>query len=249
MKAAPLVIFLLVLAALFSGCTYPFTVTNFEPYLHRNTPCLDEPLRIGVRGNASDLYGHRMIHSIRRDLIKYKAESTADLEDKELLDVIADISIRSAKRGSGKNFWMDFPGFLVLYPSWRGYQYHIHYDIDVKLYDAQTGTLINDLFLPMRLKARHADMNRTWAQWSIPVVSAFCMGFNHMSYDESLTPLVEQQMDPIISDFVAEEIIINLHHYKTTTRKELEKLDALLEEKQIDYEEYEQRRKAIITGS
>ncbi len=249
MKKLSFALSLLVLVVVISGCTYPMNVKNLNNYHNKTIVSLDERLRIGVRANAADLNGHRFIHAVGRDLLKYNAQTTTAVDDSEYIDVIANISVVSKQRGSGWNFWADFPGFLIWFPSWHGYNYHVMYDIDVTLNDAKTGKLINSMYIPVRLDVKHADIDRTWVDgvaWPTLGVSALIGGLHNMMYDETLTPLVEQEVSPVLADYVAQEIALTLHYYKSLPRDRFEKLKMLMDDKLITQEEYELKRKAII---
>ena len=250
MKKLGFVLSLIALVAVIAGCTHPMTVTNLNNYHNRTITALDERLRIGIRANAADLDGHRMIHAIGRDLLKYNAQCTTAVEEtNNYLDVIANISVVSKYRGSGWNFWADFPGFLIWFPSWHGYNYDVMYDIDVTLNDAETGKLINSMFIPIRLDVKHADIDRTWVDgicWPTLGVSALIGGLHNMTYDETVTPLAQQEVDPVIADYVAQQIALTLHYYKSAPRDRFEKIQKMLDDKLITKEEYEMKRKVIV---
>jgi hypothetical protein len=244
-------IFILVMmVAIFTGCTHPMAVKNLDAYHNKTIVALDEHLRVGIRANAADLNGHRFIHAVGRDLLKYNAQATTAVDQSnEFIDVIANISIVSTQRGSGWNFWADFPGFLIWFPSWHGYNYDVMYDIDVTLNDAKTGKLINSMYIPVRLDVKHADIDRTWVDgiaWPTIGVSALIGGLHNMTYDETITPLVEQEVAPVLADYVAQQIAYTLHYYKSLPPDRLEKIKKLLDDKLISKEEYEVKRKAIV---
>lgn len=243
---------LLVLATVLTGCTHPMAITNMDNYHNKTIVALDERLRIGIRANAADLNGHRFVHAVSRDLLKYNAQSTTAIDDNnEFIDVIANISVVSKYKGSGWNFWADFPGFLIWFPSWHGYNHHVMYDIDVTLNDAKTGKLINSMYIPVRLDVKYADIDRTWVDgvaWPTIGVSALIGGLHNMTYDETVTPLVEQEAAPVLADYVAQQIALTLHYYKSAPRDRFERLKILKDEKLITEEEYELQRKAVIKG-
>jgi hypothetical protein len=227
MKVTQFILTLLTAIAVLIGCTHPLTVTNINNYKPTSIIALKTPMNIAIRPTAPDLQGHRMIHAISRDLLKYNAESTTAFTDNQSgIDVIADIAVVPQYRGSGWNFWVDFPGFLIWAPAWHGYNYHANYDIDVRLSDAKTGKLINTIFVPVRMKVKHADMNRTWTTGvGIPTlgIAPLIGGLVTMNYDETVTPLVNQQADPILADYVAQKIAVTLHYFKSTPRDRVEK--------------------------
>ncbi|QHI70056.1 SHOCT domain-containing protein [Tichowtungia aerotolerans] len=236
--------------AILTGCTHPLTVKNLNNYKNPSVIALQERLRLGIRPTAPDLQGHRLIHQVSRDLLKYNAESsTAVDDDNTYIDVIADISIVPEYKGSGWNFWVDFPGFLIWTPAWHGYNYQANYDIDVRLNDAKTGKLINTIFVPVRLDVKHADISRTWttgAGYPTLGLAPLIGGLVTMNYDPTVTPLVNQEVDPIVSDYIAQQIALTLHYYKSAPRDRLEKLEQLKNDDIISEPEYKTQRRKII---
>lgn len=242
----------MMLAVVLSGCTHPMAVKNLNNYHNKTVVALDERLRIGIRANAADLNGHRLIHAVGRDLLKYNAQVTTAVDETNgFVDVIANISVVSKYRGSGWNYWADFPGFLIWFPSWHGYNYEVMYDMDVTLNDARTGKLINAMYIPVRLDVKHADIDRTWVDgvaWPTLGISALIGGLHNMTYDETVTPLVRQEADPVIADYVAQQIALTLRYYNSAPKDRFERLNRLKDEKFITDEEYELKRKAILDG-
>ena len=252
MKAIRFAPTLLIAAAVLSGCTHPVAVTNLNNYKPSTLIPLEERLSIGIRATAPDLQGHRLTHAIRRDLAKYNADSImTDSNATAPLDVIADIAVVPEYKGSGWNFWVDFPGFLIWAPAWHGYNYQANYDIDVRLTDAKTGELINTIYVPVRMKVKHADISRTWTTGAgIPTLGTAPLigGLVTMNYDETVTPLVNQLADPTIADYVAQQIATKLHYYKSSPSDRIEKLEQLTTSGVITEEEYKTRRQAIINS-
>jgi hypothetical protein len=237
-----------VLAILITGCSHPMTVTNLDQYRKTTNISLDHRLKLGVSAKAADVNGHRLIHDIGRDLLKYNVESTTLAKGEEAVDVLATISVAAKNRGSGWNFWADFPGFIVWYPTLNGYDYHVMYDIDVSLNDAVSGELINSFFLPVRLKVKHADISRTWVDgvaWPTLGLSALIGGLPHMRYDEDVSPLVELEAAPVLADYVAQQIAIDLRYYWSEPRARLERLKLLLKEGIITQDEFDEKRREI----
>jgi hypothetical protein len=105
------------------------------------------------------------------------------------------------------------------------------------------------MFIPVRLDVKHADISRTWVDgvaWPTLGATALIGGLPHMMYDETVTPLVEQEIAPVLADYVAQQIALTLHYYKSMPRDRFERLQKLLDDKLISKEEYEMKRKAIL---
>lgn len=248
MKLLSVPIILLAGAFILTGCRHPIDVTNLHCYHNRTITALDKPLTMRIRGHAADLHGHRMIDAITRDLLRYNIRAATRPEPNNPGEVAATISLKTDRRGSGWNYWADFPGFLVWFPAWHGYNYHVLYDIDIDLRDARTGKRINSLYIPVSLNVKHADRNRTWINgmsWPTLGLTSLIGGLSHMEYDETVTPLVNQYAGPVLADYVAQQIALTLQYYNTPLEERLEKLETMRAEQQITQEQYEKQREEI----
>jgi hypothetical protein len=233
---------------LIGGCAHPLEVRNLDRYRTNSDISLDHRLNLGISAKAADTEGHRMIHAIGRNLLKYNINSTTVEKNDDPIDVLANISVRSENRGSGWNFWADFPGFLIWYPALNGYSYNVMYDIDVSLNDATSGDLLNRFFIPVRLDVRHADISRTWVDgtaWPTLGLSALIGGFPHMRYDESISPIIELETVPVLADYVAQQIATDLRFYRSEARERVDLLRKMLEEDLITQDEFDDKRREI----
>jgi hypothetical protein len=127
---------------------------------------------------------------------------------------IAHLTITPDRHGSGWNFPINWPGFLIFTPAWNGYVYRVNYDVDVILCN-QDNQKIDELKLPVALNIRHASINRTWTEigWLevglIPLIGA-CV---FPTYDDEVTPELAGKIESPVGDYIAQEIIksLNLH--------------------------------------
>ncbi len=249
MKKTSVPIILLAGAFILAGCRHPLEISNLNRYHNRTITALDEPLQMSVHGYAADLHGHRLIEAITRDLLKYNIHAATRPEPNGPdRDVKATISLKTERRGSGWNYWADFPGFLVWFPAWHGYNYHVLYDVDIELRDARTGKRINTLYIPVSLDIQHADRNRTWVggmSWPTLGLASLVGGLAHMDYDDTITPRVNQYAGPVLADYTAQQIALTLQYYNASPNERLDKLETLRAEEQITPEQYDKQREAI----
>ena len=123
--------------------------------------------------------------------------------------------IEAAHEGSGCNFLVNWPGFLIWTPAWNGYIYKVKYTINCTLTKGANKETIDQFKIPIALNIRHAAINRTWTEISWLEVSAiaFVGGLVFISYDESVTPLVSEKIETPIGRYIAQEIVkrINAH--------------------------------------
>ena len=153
--------------------------------------------------------GKWLVREVADSLQKYNIwTTTSALLDKDDLDYIATITVYSDYKGSGWNFLINWPGFLVFAPAWHGYNYTIEHDVSVLLTDAKSGVQIDTFTVPIELVIRHADINRTWTEisWLEVGVIPLVRGVFFIGYDDNVTPIAHEKAMPVLSDFIAQEI-------------------------------------------
>ena len=124
------------------------------------------------------------------------------------VDYVAKINFLEEYKGSGMNFLVNFPGFLIFAPALFGYGYTVKYDYNIDLTTQETGESFPRLNIPIELKVRHAAPNRTWTEisWFEVGVIALIGGIVFVSYDESVTDLVLDQYENKLGDYVASKL-------------------------------------------
>ena len=195
-------------AAWVSGCSHTLTVKNLDCYQAVTANSLKRPLRVGVstigQGNQNLMAG------IARHLGQYQATVVYPCAANDRgVDVVASVAVRSKYEGSGWNFLVNFPGFLVWAPAWNGYVYEVSHTIDVQLNRGLDGEKIDTFTIPVVLDVRHAAIDRTWTEvsWFEFGVIAFVGGIVFIQYDDDLTPLLDDEIGSPVGAFVAQEIV------------------------------------------
>jgi len=208
---------LLVMTLFTAGCSHQLTVTNINKYKNVDINSLDKPLTIGIVGNYSVPADQKLLNGIAESLGKYSANVIMPYTNGnkgEEADVVATIAIKSTYEGSGTNFWINFPGFLVWAPAWNGYIYEVNHNVDVKLANAG-GKQFEKFSMPIHLDVRHADINRTWteASWLEFGAIALIGGIVFMDYDEKVTPLLADAIQMPVGNYISQEIIKRVNNY------------------------------------
>ena len=123
--------------------------------------------------------------------------------------------MRPEYKGSGWNFLINFPGFLIFTPAWNGYVYRVNYDVDVLLSKASDSTKIDSFSLPIHLNVRHADFNRTWTEISYFEVGVIALvgGIVFTGYDDNVSQLVIDKIEVPIGEYVAQDIVSRLNNF------------------------------------
>jgi len=197
---------------LLTGCSHPLEVKNLNTYTNTRMTSLEKKLTIGiVPHNTGDIHCDRLLKGVGEALAKYDAAVLLpyNQSSSRKVDVIAQISIVPEYKGSGLNFLINFPGFLVWAPAWNGYIYEVDYNVDVVLTKASDRTKIDSYRLPINLNIRHAASNRTWTEisWLEFGVIAFVGGLFFIQYDDTVSPLVAAKVEAPIGDYIAQEIV------------------------------------------
>lgn len=216
MKSVVVLITLCFVAASIA-CTHPLTIKNLNSYQTMQLQSLTKKVSIGIIPTTSDMGCKSLCKGIGSELSKYASEVLLPYSpaSSRKVDVVATINIKPQYEGSGWNFLVNFPGFLIWAPAWNGYFYKVNYDIDVLLTDGSNNQKIDGFSVPVHLDVRHADMNRTWTEisWFEVGVIALVGGIVFTQYDESLTPLVSEKIQTPIGDYIAQEIVARVNNY------------------------------------
>ena len=203
-------LFLLVAGvSVFSGCAHQLDVKNLNMYRNTSLSTLDKTMKIGVVADSKKMEGKRFVKEIADSLSKYNVHATTSvLNNRSKLDVVATISVDSEYKGSGWNFLINWPGFLIFTPAWHGYVYEIGHNFTVLLTDGPSGKEIDSFSIPVVLDIRHAAINRTWTEigWLEYGIIPLIGGIAFTEYDKTVTPLAHEKVGPVIADYMAQEI-------------------------------------------
>lgn len=202
-------------AALFlTGCQHGLTIKNLDTY--RNPGVVSQkPATVGLVVDAKDSSSARLAPGIAAGLrnasteVLYPYVATGERK----ADVQAQVSISPTYKGSGANFFINFPGFLIFTPAWNGYVYKVDYDIAVNLTRVANSAPLGSFNLPVHLNLRHADYNRTWTEisWLEVGAIAFVGGLVFMDYDDNVSPLAADAASSTLGTYVASEIVKRLN--------------------------------------
>ncbi len=200
---------LIAIVCLLSGCAHRLEIKNLNTY--RNTSLISHKTktRVGIVSDSYEMGEKWLVWEVADSLRKCNVWTTTSvLQDKDDLDYIAKITVHSDYKGSGWNFLINWPGFLVFAPAWHGYNYTIAHDVSVLLTDAKSGAKVDTFTVPIELVIRHADINRTWTEigWFEVGIIPLIGGVFFIGYDDNVTPIAHEKAVPVISDFIAQKI-------------------------------------------
>lgn len=207
---------LLICAAMISGgCAHQLVIRNMDSYQAFGMTSFEKPLKIGIVTEANNPETKSLLNGVASALGSYSTQVIMPYQynSQRAVDVIAHVDVSAVHEGSGWNFLVNWPGFVIFAPAWNGYLYEIHYTVNCTLKNGVTREIIDQFSLPIALNIRHAAINRTWTEISWFEVSAiaFIGGLVFISYDESVTPLVSEKIEGPIGKYIAQEIVKHLY--------------------------------------
>jgi len=204
-------------AALLTGCSHRLEVKNLRSYQNMSLNPLEKACVIGIVPSTEDIHSQKLIKGVGTALGKYSATVVLPYAVGSTIrpDVIAKISVRPEYKGSGWNFLINWPGFLIFTPAWHGYIYKANYEFELLLTKWSDNTRIDSWTMPVKLDLRHAAIDRTWTEigwleWGvIPLIG----GIVFTRYDHDVTPLVAEKIEVPIGDYIAQEIVNRINNY------------------------------------
>lgn len=182
-------------ALLLAGCAHPLEVKNLDRYgsIARGEP-LERQTAIGVIAAAPDAESRRLVGLVGKALGKYSAQVVQPYKPGADVEVLARITATPRYAGSGANWFVNFPGLLVLAPSWGGYHYTVDYDFRILLTRAWDNAKIDAWDMPVSLDVRHSDGVTLSAD-----------------YDPKVTRPTVDEAGEVVADHVARDIVRHLN--------------------------------------
>lgn len=203
-------------AFLISGCSHRLEVKNLNEFRSSSLAArLGKPASIGVNFESDYNNLRPLVKEVATELQKYTSEVVFPYNPNgyKKADVEARVDIRPSYRGSGVNFLINFPGFLVWAPAWNGYVYKAELKVKVDLVDTQSGQSLDSFTLPINLDIRQAEIDRTWTEvsWLEVGVIALIGGMVFTQYDPDVTSPLIDHVRETLGKHIAEEIVNRLN--------------------------------------
>jgi len=212
MKPLKLIASLIIIAVVTTGCAHPLKVRNMSLYKPEFIDTQHSNIRLGIMPSTHTPAEERLVLSIANDLKRngfgvtnpyYISEHST-----QNVDYVVKITSSSEFKGSGSNFFRNWPGFILWIPAIAGYKYTAKFNFDVDVSDTRRERTLPRISIPVDLDIRHADMNRTWTEisWLEVSIIAFVGGIVFMKYDDAVTALLMDTHEGRISEYVSSKI-------------------------------------------
>lgn len=192
----------------FVGCTHSLDIKNLSSYRTYEMHSVKTQKTIGLVSNSSELTA-RLIKGTANALSQqYDIVYPYSNNYSRPVDYIVNLDVVPEYKGSGWNFLINFPGFLIFTPAWNGYVYQVNYNLDVSLSNGADKKSFDRFSMPINLDVRHASYNRTWTEVSWLEVGAIALisGIVFIQYDDHVTPLVVDKIEQPVGEYIAGNI-------------------------------------------
>lgn len=202
-----------------TACSHSLTVKNLNEYQKNDNVSASKKLKIGMVSSNKDPHTEIFFKATASELAKYaESISFADNNPSLKLDSVdywVKMSFQPSYDGSGWNFLINWPGFLIWTPAWHGYVYKVNYLADITITEAKTNKVVETLSVPFKFDVRHADIGRTWTEvgWLEVSIIPFISGFVFTQYDDTVSPLVPHATKDVIADNIAKQVITELNNF------------------------------------
>ena len=204
------------LLPLLQGCAHALEVTNLSLYKSSFITNRASAGKIGLSAVTTSPEEERFViavgNALKRDGFVVAYPFYPNEQSANSMDFLVKLTTSSEYKGSGWNFLINWPGFLVWAPAWHGYNYRVIYTFDADITTSKTGTQLPRITIPVDLDIRHADMGRTWTEisWLEWSVIAFAGGLAFTRYDRDITPQLVDATENKIADYVSSKIASTL---------------------------------------
>jgi len=199
---------------LLSGCNHNMHITNAEDYFAPPSSPLAKPIKLGLTSSCStdpknSRYVSAAVDGLQRsgnfERVLYPYSLTANQGQ---ADMIVDITVNPRYKGSGTNFFINFPGWLIFAPAIWGYEYHAEIETLVNITNLKDNSA-KQVAIPTHYVFRQADMGRTWTEvsWFEVGVIALIGGVVFTGYDEDVTDEFITKVSSGYGAYVSKKII------------------------------------------
>lgn len=210
------------------GCSHHLEIKNLDDYQASSLHTLPKDFTIGVSTSNTEKNGKLLVTGLANGLSKYTGSVIYPYypSSAKSADLVTNVTVRSDHKGSGWNFLINFPGFLIWAPAWNGYVYRPSYDVDIELLRGSDLSKLDTFSVPIDLNVRHAEMDRTWTEisWFEVGIIALVGGIVFTEYDTDVTPLLEREIKIPIGDYLAQEIASRITSTDIIERIKAEKI-------------------------
>jgi hypothetical protein len=199
----------IVLIVLVNGCAHQLQLRNTSQYTE-SAPYIKKTITLGVTTPATDeqeIFIDYIVDELY-SLPNCKVIYPYVVNDENPVDYIINIQASPKYRGSGMNFIISWPGFLIFTPAWNGFEYFLDINTDVKIRDFATGNILMSKNYNTKYKCNQAEFDRTFIEisWFEYSIIAFIGGILNTSYDNDITDDFNTAVSRVYGNYIARNI-------------------------------------------
>jgi hypothetical protein len=204
----------LAVAAVLSGCTHTMSIRNADEYVH--TSSSERPLTLVVETDVTALDAEGLVEAVKDGLAAspsvHRVWSAKELPPGVEPDYVVVVRPVTDYEGSGWNYPITFPGFLVFTHAWNGYHYKANVTTELALRDPGVEEALSSQTVETHWNLRHCDFERgalNSSGWYTPFYGALniFIGFWMLRYDSDATPDFVREAKQPYGNFIAAKVI------------------------------------------
>lgn len=197
-----------------AGCTHTMQVRNLDAY--RKTATSPHKLTIALEDRATTADGHQLFGFVREALgsnpaVEKVAVKEWDQAPEPGTQVLVKVTPQATYDGSGWNYLITFPGFVLFTHAWNGFVYSadVTTGLEVSRPGAPEGARSE---IHTKYDLRHCDFARgaiTSSGWYTPGWGCLnlIIGFFMVPYDQDATPDFLKEVRSNYGEFIAATVI------------------------------------------
>ncbi len=202
------------------GCSHSLKIKNVYNYSAR-MPYIEDNIKIGLVTNSFGKAEHFFnafldeCYGLGRNVeVIYPYAYGA----KKQVDYIVELNPEIDYDGSGMNFIISFPGFLIFTPGWHGYNYSVDIYTDVTVTDYDTRKTVFRKRYYTEYKCSHSEFDRTWTtgvDWLLTGgVCSLLGGCYFVTYDDDITYEFNNRLSRPYGNYIARKVMgqIQIRH-------------------------------------
>jgi len=178
---------------------------------YKNLPYIEKEITLGIPSpttfSAQNLL-EEIVQNIRT-LGNVKVIYPYTYNSNKEVDYVVDINLDSKYKGSGTNFLISFPGFIVFAPAWNGYKYYA--DINTTVTIKKQNETISHKSYPIKYDVNHSEFDRTWTQgadWLLTCGAASLIGgVVYTNFDNDIKDELTRTIKVPFSQYLARSIV------------------------------------------
>lgn len=199
-------------ASALMGCTHAMRIKNLDEF-KKAMPVVQAPLVIGLKDESAPGDGQQLakfVYEAMRTNPNVKQVVLPEQDGWSSVDAVVTLKPKADYSGSGWNYAITFPGFLLFTHAWNGYVYEADVVTEVAV-ELPHQTPINKQ-IQTRYSLRHCCFARgaaTSSGWYLPGYGGtnLIVGFFMLRYDDHATPEFLKEVRPSYGEYIVASVI------------------------------------------